>query len=86
MRELAAERPRWGWRRLKVLFEREGITIGFDRFLRIYRENGLQVRPRRKRKANYVRGNVVPPVSRPNERWSIDFMHDRLSNGRKIRR
>jgi putative transposase len=85
MRELAAERPRWGWRRLKVLFEREGITIGFDRFLRIYRENGLQVRPRRKRKANYVRGNVVPPVSRPNERWSIDFMHDRLSNGRKIR-
>ena len=73
MRELAAERPRWGWRRLKVLFKREGIAIGFDRFLRIYRANGLQVRPRRKRKANYVRGNMVPPVSRPNERWSIDF-------------
>jgi putative transposase len=85
MRELAAERPRWGWRRLKVLFKREGIAIGFDRFLRIYRANGLQVRPRRKRKVNYVRGNVVPAVTRPNERWSIDFMHDRLANGRKVR-
>jgi putative transposase len=85
MRELAAERPRWGWRRLKVLFRREGISIGYDRFLRIYRANALQVRPRRKRKVNYVRGNVVPAVSRPNERWSIDFMHDRLASGRKIR-
>ncbi len=85
MRELAAERPRWGWRRLKVLFKREGIAIGYDRFLRIYRANSLQVRPRRKRKVNYVRGNVVPAVTRPNERWSIDFMHDRLANGRKIR-
>jgi putative transposase len=85
MRELAAERPRWGWRRLKILFQREGIPIGYDRFLRIYRANSLQVRPRRKRKVNYVRGNVVPPTTRPNERWSIDFMHDRLANGRKIR-
>lgn len=84
-RELAAERPRWGWRRLKVLFMREGLTTGHDCFLRIYRENGLQVRPRRKRKVNYVRGNVVPPVTRPNERWSIDFMHDRLANNRTIR-
>ena len=85
MRELAAERPRWGWRRLKILFEREGIDAGYDRFLRIYRANGLQVRPRRKRKVAYVRGNVLPAVTRPNERWSIDFMHDRLIGGRTIR-
>lgn len=85
MRELATERPRWGWRRLKILLKREGISIGYDRFLRIYRQNGLQVRPRRKRKVNYVRGNTVPKVARPNERWSIDFMHDRLANGRTIR-
>ncbi len=68
-----------------MLFKREGIAIGFDRFLRIYRANGLQVRPRRKPKVNYVRGNVVPAVTRPDERWSIDFMHDRLANGRKVR-
>jgi putative transposase len=85
MRELAAQRPRWGWRRLKILFHRDGIEIGHDRFLRIYRANGLQVRPRRKRKVTYVRGNIVPPVSGANERWSIDFMHDRLANGRTFR-
>jgi len=85
MRELAAERPRWGWRRLKILFEREGIVAGYDRFLRIYRANALQVRPRRKRKVAYVRGNVLAAATRPNERWSIDFMHDRLIGGRTIR-
>ena len=85
MRELAAQRPRWGWRRLKVMFRREGIEIGYDRFLRIYRANGLQVRPRKKRKVTYVRGSAIPAVTRPNERWSIDFMHDRLANGRTIR-
>lgn len=42
MRELACQRPRWGWRRLKILFEREGLAIGHDRFLRIYRANALQ--------------------------------------------
>ena len=85
MREIAMERPRWGWRRLKVLFQREGLAVGHDRFLRIYRANGLQVRPRKKRKVRYVRGNVVPAVTRQNERWSIDFMHDRLANGRNVR-
>jgi len=55
------------------------------RFLRIYRAHGLQVRPRRKRKVAYIRGNVLPAATRPNERWSIDFMHDRLIGGRTIR-
>ncbi len=48
-------------------------------------ELGLRVRPRRKRKVNYVRGNGVAAVTRPNERWSIDFMHDRIGNYRNIR-
>ncbi len=85
MCELAAERPRWGWRRIRILFQREGIVVGHDRFLRIYRENGLQVRPRKKRKVRYVRGNAVLPVTCPNERWSVDFMHDRLTSGRTAR-
>jgi putative transposase len=67
------------------MIRRRGITVGEHRFRRIYRELALQVRPRRKRKVNYVRGNVVAPVTRPNERWSIDFMHDRVGNHRSIR-
>lgn len=85
LKTLAAERPRWGWRRLLIMVRRHKIIVGETRFRRIYRALELQVRPRRKRKVNYVRGNFIEPVSRPNERWSIDFTHDRIENGRSIR-
>jgi putative transposase len=86
LHELAQERPRWGWRRLFIIMRRrEGYDIGETRFLRLYRELLLQVRPRRKRKVNYVRGAIIAPVTTPNERWSIDFMHDRITNGRTFR-
>jgi len=85
LKTLAAERPRWGWRRLLIMLRRERIEVGEYRFRRIYRSLGLQVRPRRKRHVRYVRGSAVPPVSMPNERWSLDFMHDTLANGRRIR-
>ena len=86
LHELALERPRWGWRRLFIILRRrEGYDVGETRFLRLYRELRLQVWPRKKRKVNYVRGNIVPPVTAPGERWSIDFMHDRLANARTYR-
>jgi putative transposase len=85
LKSLANERPRWGWRRLLIMVRRNKIKVGETRFRRIYRTLELQVRPRRKRKVNYVRGSFSEPVSRPNERWSIDFMHDRIENGRSIR-
>jgi putative transposase len=85
LQELAQERPRWGWRRLIIMIRRQGVSVGEHRFRRIYRDLGLQVRPRRKRKVNFVRGNTVPAVTRPDERWSIDFMHDRVGNHRAIR-
>ncbi|HEV2261912.1 MAG TPA: IS3 family transposase [Candidatus Rubrimentiphilum sp.] len=86
LHELAQERPRWGWRRLFIIVRRrEGHAIGETRFRRIYRELQLQVRPRKKRKVTYVRGASLPPAFRLNERWSIDFMHDRLANGRTYR-
>lgn len=69
---LAQERPRWGWRRLLIMIRRDGVEVGEVRFRRIYRSLALQVRPRKKRKVRYIRDNVVPAVSRPNERWSID--------------
>ena len=81
----AQQRVRFGWRRLLVLARRELAGVGEYRFRRVYRELGLQVRPRKKRKVRYVRGNTIPTVARPNERWSIDFMHDRMANGRVFR-
>lgn len=81
----AQQRVRFGWRRLLVLVRRELIGIGEYRFRRIYRQAGLQVRPRKKRKVRYIRGNIVAAVALPNERWSVDFMHDRLLNGRNFR-
>ena len=85
LKALASERPRWGWRRLLIMVRRDKIVVGETRFRRIYRALELQVRPRRKRKVNYVRGNFIEPVTQPNQRWSIDFMHDRIENGRSIR-
>ncbi len=85
LQELAAQRPRWGWRRLLIMVRRETSAIGEYRLRRIYRELGLQVRPRKKRNVRYVRGNTVAPVHTPNERWSLDFMHDTLASGRRLR-
>jgi putative transposase len=72
-------------RRLTLMLRREGFAVNHKRVHRIYRGHGLQLRARRKRGVRYVRGNAIPLVSRPNERWSLDFVHDVLSSGRKFR-
>lgn len=77
---------RAGYRLLNFLFRREhAIVVNHKRFFRIYRGAGLQVPKRRKRHARYVRNGSSSPATRPNERWSMDFVHDTLANGRKIR-
>ena len=85
LQALAHERRRFGYRRLTLMLRREGFAVNHKRVHRIYRAHGLQLRARRKRGVIYVRGNAVVPVSRPNERWSLDFVHDVLANGRKFR-
>lgn len=85
MRAIAAERPRFGWRRINVLLQREGIMLNHKRLRRIYRAEQLQVRARRKRHVKYVRGATIVTATRPNQRWSVDFLHDTLANGRQIR-
>lgn len=68
------------------LLRREGVPDNHKRIARIYREEGLQLRCRkRKRRAMPTRREPLTLPEGPNERWSMDFMHESLANGRKIR-
>jgi putative transposase len=86
LRELAAERPRFGLPRLIVLLHREGFSDNHKRIERIYREEGLKVRrKKRKRVARADIRRVVVTPSGPNQRWSIDFMHDYTASRRTLK-
>jgi putative transposase len=85
LRDLANERRRFGYRRLFILLRREGEPSGINRIYRLYREEGLAVRKRRaRRKAVGTRAPIVVET-RPNARWSLDFVHDQFANGRRFR-
>lgn len=88
LRALAAERPRWGYRRLHVLLQRElgqSDRINHKRVQRLYRLEGLALRRhKRKRVARSPRG-MGPPIWRPGEAWAMDFMQDVLADGRRFR-
>lgn len=85
LRELAGECWRFVYRRLGILSAQEGITMKHKRLLRLYREEGLTVRRRRGRKrATGTRAPMVIPQV-PNPRWSLDFVADVLTWGRRIR-
>lgn len=85
LRDLAAHRPRFGYRRLHILLRREGIVVNHKRVERLYREEGLAVRRRpRKSLAPIRRGRPALP-QRVNEQWALDFLQDALASGRKLR-
>jgi transposase InsO family protein len=85
LRDLANERRRFGYRRLFNLLRREGEASGINRIYRLYREEGLGVRKRKGRKrAIGVRASLLVEA-RPNARWSLDFVHDQMANGRRFR-
>ena len=85
LRDLANERRRFGYRRLFVLLRREGEASGINRIYRLYREEGLMVRKRRaRRKAAGSRAPILVEA-RANARWSLDFVHDQFSCGRRFR-
>lgn len=85
LRELAAARPRFGCRRLHVLLRREGWGLNHKRTERLYKEEGLSVRQKRRRKRVSHLRVAPPPTDRPNQRWSMDFVADSLTDGRRIR-
>jgi putative transposase len=85
LRELAAVRVRFGYRRLTVLLKREGWPVNAKRIYRLYGDEGLTVRTKpRKRLASRPRV-PMPAATRPNERWSMDFVSARLADGRWFR-
>ena len=86
LKELAAARPRFGYLRLHMLLQREGWRVNRKRVYRLYREEGLQVRTKKRKKKIATR--VRAPQSeatRCDERWSMDFVTDQLVGGRRFR-
>jgi putative transposase len=81
----ARPRPRYGYRRLHILLQREGWHLGHNRVHRLYRLEGLTLRQRRKKKYAARIRTAPPKPLKPNERWSMDFVSDALSTGRRIR-
>jgi putative transposase len=85
MRAIAQDRRRFGYRRLHVLLKREGYVINHKRLFRLYREEKLAVRRRGGRKrAIGTRAPMTVPMA-PNDRWSLDFVSDQLTDGRRFR-
>lgn len=85
LRELAAIRRRFGYRRLHILLKREGVVVNHKKLYRIYREERLTVRKRGGRKrALGTRAPMAIPQGR-NQRWSLDFVSDTLVDGRRFR-
>jgi len=86
LKELAAARVGYGYRRLHILLEREGWRVNHKRLYRLYREEGLAMRrkPPRRRVSCLKRESVRVTKSR-NECWSMDFVSDELYDGRRIR-
>lgn len=84
LRTLAAARRRFGYRRLGLLLEREGLRMNEKKLFRLYKDEGLSVRRRRGRKrATGTRAPMTIPQG-PNQRWSLDFVSDALDWGRRF--
>ena len=86
IKEIAETRMRYGYRRVHVVLQREGWMINVKRTYRLYSELGLQLRnksPKRRVKAKLREDRC--PASMPNETWAMDFVHDQLALGNKIR-
>lgn len=85
MRELANQRKRFGSPRLHILLKREGLVVNHKRTERIYREEGLSLRKRKRRKTTAQVRITLPVPERPDERWSMDFVTDSMVTGRRFR-
>jgi putative transposase len=83
--ELAAIKRRYGYRRIQVLLRREGWSVNHKRTYRLYREQGLAVRRRKRKRIGLAERLPLPAPKEPNENWSMDYVADGLIDGRKLR-
>jgi putative transposase len=82
--ELARKKPRFGYRRLHIHLDAGGAHVNHKRVFRVYREAGLAVR--RKTRKRLVRAGVPrPALTAANQEWALDFVHDAMASGRAIR-
>jgi putative transposase len=88
LREISAERPRWGYRRAHAQLAGEGWVVNRKRVQRLWREEGLRV-PQRRRKRQRLGDSTVPAdrlrAERPGQVWAIDFQFDQAFDGRAIK-
>lgn len=85
LKELAGERRRFGYRRLHILLKREGVEINLKKTYRLYREEGLAVKKRKGRKRAIGTRAPLPRPDSIGQVWSLDFMSDALTDGRRFR-
>lgn len=85
MKEIAEKHKRYGSPRLHALLNREGLVINHKRTERIYREEGLSLRRRSRKKRLLPIRVQMPPATRPNEVWSMDFLCDACADGRRFK-
>lgn len=85
LQELASERPRFGYRRLHVLLQREGVVINRKKTYRLYQEEKLHLRTKKRRRiTSSARVSPAAPTG-TNQIWTMDFVHDNLASGRVFR-
>ena len=85
MTQLAEQKPAWGYRMLHGALRLDGWMLNHKKAYRLYREEQLGLKRKHKRRLKCEKRGAARPVTAPNERWSMDFIHDRLSDGRSFR-
>lgn len=85
MKELATRHRRFGLPRLHYLLKREGLMVNHKKTERIYRDMKLPLKHRRRKKQGIVVRFPRPPAKHPNKVWSMDFVHDALETGHRLR-
>ena len=85
MKAVASQRRRFGYRRIHVMLQRQGIAMNLKKLRRLYGEEKLRVRRRSGRKRALGTRRLIIVRDQSNQRWSLDFVSDAFTDGRRFR-